>query len=248
MRLYRRALTLAGFCALAVVVYAAGWSQDFRARLALIAALVLGAASLFGRRGKVWRPLVLIGCIVACATAVGRGLLPWWSALPGVAALVAAARLSHAMFRRDRWAATLAWMLAGALGVQAGLLAEQAVRARIAANSLTARESGDLAARATGHAEARRGAEDARRDVARGRFVLLTHGYPGPARATYREILARDGIELRAVAGCMIQRAELHYIDGYDGAMNRAIAKRFGEAYLERAWQLAVDVQAFGMN
>jgi hypothetical protein len=66
-------------------------------------------------------------------------------------------------------------------------------------------------------------------DLAQGRYVTLTYGLPPAQFPAYVERLrARYGIEVRAVAGCIVSRELSAYVRGYNRVSERAARRRFG--------------------
>jgi hypothetical protein len=74
-----------------------------------------------------------------------------------------------------------------------------------------------------------RGRAAAHFDVARGRYQILGYGLPAAWQPEYAWLLRqRYGIEYRAVAGCIVSRSLVDYVDGYDSVSAAAAKRRFG--------------------
>jgi hypothetical protein len=66
-------------------------------------------------------------------------------------------------------------------------------------------------------------------DVARGHYAMLIYGLPaesGPEAA--RLLRERYGIEMRVVAGCIVTKPLLAYVDGYNTVSMAAAGHKFG--------------------
>jgi hypothetical protein len=85
-------------------------------------------------------------------------------------------------------------------------------------------------------AAAIQGRADALKEIAEGRLALETMGLPPVSRGAYRDILKeRHGIQLRAVAGCIVNSTITGHARGFNEVMTAEIAKRFGPDALEKA-------------
>lgn len=70
---------------------------------------------------------------------------------------------------------------------------------------------------------------EARMDVAHGKYLVLGYGLPDRSRTGYATLLRqRYGVELRAVAGCIVSKSLQDYVDAYDGISIDAANRRFG--------------------
>lgn len=75
----------------------------------------------------------------------------------------------------------------------------------------------------------RRGQTAARFDLWRGHYRILTYGQPVPYFPEYARLLKeRYGIEIHPVAGCIVSKDLISYVDGYDGIIAAATKHRFG--------------------
>jgi hypothetical protein len=84
------------------------------------------------------------------------------------------------------------------------------------------------------------GAADAKQDLKAGRLTVLTFGLQASWSREYRDILQRVyGIELRAVAGCVVSESLVQYVNAYNEVMDPAIAARHGKDLFERVVQQA---------
>lgn len=80
------------------------------------------------------------------------------------------------------------------------------------------------------------GKAEARADIREGRLVVKTYGLPASSRNTYAEILkAKYGVELRAVAGCVVTSELLQNVKGYNEISKTEIELRHGKGVLEKA-------------
>jgi hypothetical protein len=67
-------------------------------------------------------------------------------------------------------------------------------------------------------------------DHARGHYEVQTFGYPAPWRAEYRRLLReRYGVEVHAVAGCVVTEDLVWYVRGYNSVSRPRIQARFGK-------------------
>jgi hypothetical protein len=65
--------------------------------------------------------------------------------------------------------------------------------------------------------------------LARGHYKILGYGLPSPWRAEYARLLQeRYGIEFHAVAGCIVSRSLVSYVDEYDSVVEAAAKAKFG--------------------
>jgi hypothetical protein len=91
-----------------------------------------------------------------------------------------------------------------------------------------------------------RGRFAGRRDIAKGQYVLLGYGEPGPSRSDYVRLLhERYGVEFKAVAGCIVTESLVAYVDAYDNEVFAAANKKFGHDIFketaeeaDRAWKM----------
>jgi hypothetical protein len=74
-----------------------------------------------------------------------------------------------------------------------------------------------------------RGSLAARIEVAKGHFRLLTYGLPVSWLREYAALLReRYGVEVHAVAGCVVSQALISYVDSYDRVSTVAANRKFG--------------------
>jgi hypothetical protein len=65
--------------------------------------------------------------------------------------------------------------------------------------------------------------------VAKGHFRLLTYGLPVSWLPEYAALLReRYGVEVHAVAGCVVSQALISYVDSYDRVSTVAANRKFG--------------------
>lgn len=80
------------------------------------------------------------------------------------------------------------------------------------------------------------GKREALRDLDAGKLVLKTYGMPSGSRRTYADIIRSEyGIELWAVAGCVVSQELVENARGYNEVMMLAIDDRFGAEVLDSA-------------
>jgi hypothetical protein len=85
-------------------------------------------------------------------------------------------------------------------------------------------------------AAAIQGQADALKEIAEGRLALETMGLPAVWRGTYMDLLKeRHGIQLRAVAGCIVNSSITGHARGFNEIMTAEIAKRYGADALDKA-------------
>ncbi len=81
----------------------------------------------------------------------------------------------------------------------------------------------------------RDGRKEAAADLRRGRLTILTYGLPAPWSLALMEVLHRDhGIELRAVAGCVVTKEQMRYVEEYNEVIERHLTAIHGEAFFDR--------------
>lgn len=101
-----------------------------------------------------------------------------------------------------------------------------------------------------------RGQLAARFDVARGRYLLQTYGLPVPwINEEGRILRQRYGIQMEAVAGCVVSPPLVNYVDAYDDYVVAAANRRFGRDVFkesreeaERNWKLQSDTNLQNPN
>ncbi len=83
-----------------------------------------------------------------------------------------------------------------------------------------------------------RGEQDARTDVAHGKYELLGYGLIAPGHSEYAHLLTeRYGITFRAVAGCVVTADLIAYVNGYNTVVEEAARQHFGKDIFAEAHQ-----------
>ena len=73
------------------------------------------------------------------------------------------------------------------------------------------------------------GSVEARHDLATGKLAVETYGFPVECSSEYAQLLReRHGIELRPVAGCVVDARIAGHARGYNEIMMPEIERRFG--------------------
>jgi len=86
----------------------------------------------------------------------------------------------------------------------------------------------------------KKGHDDAERDVKAGRLALEIFGLPAPYFGEYTKLLLNQyHIELRRVAGCVIDEQISGHAQGYNEVAMKEIERRYGKDMLETARQEA---------
>jgi hypothetical protein len=82
----------------------------------------------------------------------------------------------------------------------------------------------------------------ARFDTRHGHYILMTYGLPTASRPEFARLLKeRYGIEVRAVAGCLVSENLRSYVDSYDEVSIVAANQKFGhDVFKESADALSV--------
>ncbi|HHH30102.1 MAG TPA: hypothetical protein ENK57_17400 [Polyangiaceae bacterium] len=247
--LYRRSLVVVALLALSLAAlmgyFAAAWGLGIPIVGVLVASLGLATAAAVARRGRLWRSVVLLAIGSGLCASAAMGAVPWWAAIPAGLGVGAFALLLPAMFRRDRLAALVVTVLGAAFGVQGAWTFDAAIQPPAA--TLDGFEVAAPEIPVAGSDAYLRGRADAERDLAAGRWRLLTYGYPAASRSLYREALLRDGIELEAVAGCVVTKELMEHVRGYNEVMEAAIARLLGPGYLAARRQAAQDATQPGV-
>ncbi len=90
-----------------------------------------------------------------------------------------------------------------------------------------------------------RGAMVAQYDIAHGHYRHLTYGLPIPWQPSYAQVLRqRYGIEMQAVAGCIVSRLLMAYVDGYNGVSTSAANRRWRRDVFKDSWKAAREIGA----
>ena len=80
------------------------------------------------------------------------------------------------------------------------------------------------------------GRTDAERDIRANRLAIEVFGMPGPWFTDYAKLLAKKyDIELRTVAGCVVDSKIVGHARGYNEVSEAEITRRFGPDVLENA-------------
>ena len=79
-----------------------------------------------------------------------------------------------------------------------------------------------------------RGSQDARRDIARGRYFLLDYGFPFGVTPATEHCLRQRGLEVRVVGLDIMGDSERSYYSSYISVMNAAIAQKFSPDVFEQ--------------
>lgn len=80
-----------------------------------------------------------------------------------------------------------------------------------------------------------RGRTDAQADISAGKLAIESFGLPSPDAPVYRRLLKeRYGIELRPVAGCVVDEQILGHAAGYNEVMNAEITRRHGPGLFDK--------------
>ena len=81
---------------------------------------------------------------------------------------------------------------------------------------------------------------EAHLDVMIGAYFIRVYGTQDGGIAEYKEALSNElGIDMVAVAGCIVSRELQEKTLGYNEAMEAAIERRYGQGILERFWRRA---------
>lgn len=81
------------------------------------------------------------------------------------------------------------------------------------------------------------GRADAKRDLAKGTLAQETYGLPTIYQGEYFKLLAEKyPIEMRPVAGCLVDDKIVGHAAGYNEIMDREIEHRFGTNILDKAF------------
>lgn len=81
---------------------------------------------------------------------------------------------------------------------------------------------------------------EAHLDVLRGSYSIRIYGTQDGGIVEYREILANEfGVEVVAVASCIVSQELVDKTHAYNDVMEAAIGKRYGQGILERLWHRA---------
>jgi hypothetical protein len=81
-----------------------------------------------------------------------------------------------------------------------------------------------------------RGRLTAQRDVAHGKYRILTYGLATLDRGEYARLLqSRYGIEIYAFAGCIVYPSQVDYASGYNEVVEASLQQRFKRDVLAEA-------------
>lgn len=91
------------------------------------------------------------------------------------------------------------------------------------------------------------GAKDAKSHVAANKLAVESFGMPAAWMGEYKKLLkSQYDIELRTVAGCVVDDRILGHAEGYNKVMETEIKRRFGGDALKRAQQDAMKARQEG--
>lgn len=83
----------------------------------------------------------------------------------------------------------------------------------------------------------RAGATDAKREIQSGSLALERYGFAAGVSTASDAYLSSLGVEIRPVAGCVVNDQIIGHASGFNRVMRRAIKDRFGTDVFERAEQ-----------
>lgn len=76
-------------------------------------------------------------------------------------------------------------------------------------------------------------------DLAAGHYEIKTYGFPDEWMDEYRKLLRkRYGMELNAVAGCLVTDWLESYVAGYNGVVKQALIEKYGKDILEECYNV----------
>jgi hypothetical protein len=88
-----------------------------------------------------------------------------------------------------------------------------------------------------------RGRLTAQFELKRGHYIYLTFGLEPPERREIARLLQeRYGVELRTVAGDIVSKDLVAYVDAYNEVMDAAINRRFGHNVYKECYDAAYKV------
>lgn len=79
-----------------------------------------------------------------------------------------------------------------------------------------------------------RGAQDARRDIAHGHYILVDYGFPFGVRPETEQCLHHHGLEVRVVGLDIADKSDLPYYESYISAMDSAVKSKFDPDVFEQ--------------
>jgi len=81
------------------------------------------------------------------------------------------------------------------------------------------------------------GRHNARVDVARGHYLVLTYGIADPTGSPHANLLRqRYGVEFHAVAGCIVSKSLVDYAAAYNEVSTAAVKGKFGRDVFREAY------------
>lgn len=87
------------------------------------------------------------------------------------------------------------------------------------------------------------GQREAKADLAAGKLAVESYGLMASYHIVYRRLLKeRYGIEVRMVAGCIVNESIAGHAEGYNRIMDAEIKKRFGEDVFEKTSKEAQEL------
>jgi hypothetical protein len=78
-----------------------------------------------------------------------------------------------------------------------------------------------------------RGRADARRDIDAGRLAVEVYGGPGDNVTPLRYLEDRYGVQVRAVASCVVDERTHGHASGYNQVVAAEVSRRFGAQILD---------------
>ncbi|MFZ1919333.1 MAG: hypothetical protein WAU58_17300 [Terriglobales bacterium] len=91
-----------------------------------------------------------------------------------------------------------------------------------------------------------RGAQDARRDIAHGHYILVDYGFPFGVRPETQQCLRQHGLEVRVVGLDITDKSDLPYYESYISAMDSAIKSKFDPDVFEQCKNAAREGRTVG--
>ena len=91
-----------------------------------------------------------------------------------------------------------------------------------------------------------RGAQDARRDMAHGHYILVDYGFPFGVRPETEQCLRQRGLEVRVVGLDITDKSDLPYYESYISVMDSAIKSKFGPDVFDQCENAAPETRTFG--
>lgn len=83
------------------------------------------------------------------------------------------------------------------------------------------------------------GETDARKEIGKGVMALEVYGFGAGAPTAYEDYLIRRGVEVRPVAGCVVDNQIIGHAKGFNRVMKRGIREKLGGDVFDKAEQAA---------